>query len=176
MIILGIDPGSRHTGYGVIQVEGRSCRAVEHGVLDLAVLEDHADRLRAIYDGVTQIVQRCLPEVCAVEMPVYGQNPQSMLKLGRAQAAAMLAALNAGITVAQYTPKTIKQSVTGNGNATKEQVRYMICALLDIPDTAPPLRYDASDALSIAICHSHRIHAPRYTDWAAYVQAHPERL
>ncbi len=176
MIILGIDPGSRHTGYGAVKVDGRSCRAVEHGVLDLTEFEDHADRLKAIYDGMTQIIQQCLPDVCAVEMPVYGQNPQSMLKLGRAQAAAMLAALNAGIAVSQYTPKTIKQSVTGNGNATKDQVRFMICALLGFPETDPPLRYDASDALAIAVCHSHRTRSPRYTDWAAYAQAHPERL
>ena len=176
MIILGIDPGSRHTGYGVLQVKERTCQALDHGVLNLTTLEDHADRLKAIYDRVTTIVLRWSPDVCAVEMPVYGQNPQSMLKLGRAQAAAMLAALNRGIAVTQYTPKTIKQSVTGNGNASKEQVRYMISALLGFDESDPPLRHDASDALAIAICHSHRTHAPKYMDWAAYVKAHPERL
>ncbi len=176
MTILGIDPGSLRTGYGIVRMEGRTCRALDYGVWDLSSKSDHADRLKAIYGEVAGLIERRTPEVCAVEMPVYGKNPQSMLKLGRAQAAAMLAALHADIPVAQYTPKTVKQSVTGNGNASKEQVRYMVERLLVFSDAAGALRHDASDALAIALCHSHRSVALRYADWSEFLRANPGRV
>ncbi len=176
MIILGIDPGSLRSGYGVVRVAGSVREVVEYGVLDVGSMPDHANRLKSIYDVVAALVRRCGPDACAVEMPVYGQNPQSMLKLGRAQAAAMLAAINGGVPVSQYTPKTVKKSVTGNGNASKEQVRFMVKSLLVFPDPESVLRHDASDALAIALCHSHRKSAPRYADWGAFLAAHPGRL
>lgn len=176
MIILGIDPGSLRMGYGVVRVEGRTCSAVDYGVWNLASKPDHADRLKAIYENVAALIDERSPQVCAVEMPVYGKNPQSMLKLGRAQAAAMLAALHADIPVAQYTPKTVKQSVTGNGNAAKEQVRYMVERLLVFSAPAKALRHDASDALAIALCHSHRSVPQRYADWSAFLRENPGRV
>ena len=122
---------------------------------------------------------RISPDECAVEMPVYGRNPQSMLKLGRAQAAAMLAVLNRQIPVTQYTPKEVKKSVTGNGNASKEQVGYMVRALLSI-DEERKLNLDASDALATALCHAHRLtHSTRtrgYKDWASFLRANPGRV
>ena len=178
MVILGIDPGSRHTGYGILEVEGNRQALVEFGVLHLDVTDDHELRLKHIYDRLTQVIERCPPDECAIEMPIYGRNPQSMLKLGRAQAAAMLAVLNRQIPVTQYTPKEVKKSVTGNGNASKEQVAYMVRALLSI-DEERTLNLDASDALATALCHAHRLtHNARsrgYKDWASFLRANPGR-
>lgn len=177
MIILGIDPGSRHTGYGVVEVDDGAARALEHGVLHLNARDSHQLRLKHIYDRLTQITERTLPDECAIEMPVYGQNPQSMLKLGRAQAAAMLAVLSRGLPVTEYTPAEVKQAVTGNGNATKEQVRYMVRTLLDLGQDV--LGLDASDALAVGLCHQHRRTQQTTTshkNWASFVQANPGRI
>lgn len=181
MIVLGIDPGSRHTGYGVLDIEGGRERLVEYGVLHLDGHGSHQLRLKQIYDRLTGVVGRCLPDECAVEMPVYGQNPQSMLKLGRAQAAAMLVALNHQIPVTQYTPKEVKKSVTGNGNASKEQVRFMIQHLLEAGtrDDGKPLGLDASDALAVALCHAHRLShgaTQKFKNWESFVRANPGRV
>jgi crossover junction endodeoxyribonuclease RuvC len=179
MIILGIDPGSRHTGYGVLETEDGQQRLVEFGVLHLDVTDDHQLRLKSIYERLIEVIDRCPPDECAIEMPVYGRNPQSMLKLGRAQAAAMLAVLNRQIPVTEYTPKEVKKSVTGNGNASKEQVAFMVRALLAI-DERDKVGLDASDALATALCHTHRLsHSTRargYTDWAAFLRANPDRI
>jgi crossover junction endodeoxyribonuclease RuvC len=177
MIILGIDPGSRHTGYGVVEHEGGRQQIVEYGVLHLDVTDDHEVRLKRIYDRLTQVVDRCLPDECAIEMPIYGRNPQSMLKLGRAQAAAMLAVLNRQIPVTQYTPKEVKKSVTGNGNAAKEQVWFMIRNLLALEEDKG---LDASDALAVALCHAHRqargAATNTFKDWSAFLRANPDRI
>lgn len=179
MVVLGVDPGSRHTGYGVIQVAGSKETILEYGVLNLDLHQSHQWRLKRIYDRLTKIIERCLPDECAIEMPVYGKNAQSMLKLGRAQASAMLAALNRGIPVTEYTPKEVKKSVTGNGNASKEQVWYMVRAILSIEDTDPKMGLDASDAIAIALCHAHRrtqgITTP-HKNWSSFVKANPDRI
>lgn len=176
MIILGVDPGSRHTGFGVIAVEGRKIIALEYGVLDLSMQDSHPKRLKVIYDRILGIIERQLPDECAIEMPVYGRNAQSMLKLGRAQAAAMLAAMNREVPVTQYTPKEIKKSVTGNGNAAKAQVWYMVKALLELEEDKG---LDASDALAIALCHAHRytqVATQRYKNWGSFVDANAHRI
>ncbi|GIV59962.1 crossover junction endodeoxyribonuclease RuvC [Rhodocaloribacter litoris] len=184
MIVLGVDPGSRVTGYGVIEVEDGRERLVEYGVIRLTggahERDDHQLRLRHLYDRLTQVIERCLPDACAVEMPVYGRNPQSMLKLGRAQAAIMLAALNREVPVVEYPPAEVKKSVTGQGNATKEQVWYMVRAILALDEAAPRETLDASDALAVALCHAGRLgrgtSRQPYKDWAGFVRAHPDRI
>lgn len=179
MLVLGIDPGSRISGYGLIEVDGGRSSLVDFGVIDVSAEDEHNLRLKRIYEHVSAIIERYSPETCALEMPVYGKNPQSMLKLGRAQAAAMLAALNAGLAVSQYTPKEVKKSVTGNGNAAKEQVWFMVRAMLKIGDDHPALRLDASDALAVGLCHAHRnAHgAPtRYSGWDSFLKANPGRV
>ncbi len=179
MIVLGIDPGSRFTGYGVVEVVGGKERLIEYGALRLSLQDHHHLRLKLIYERVTGVIARCLPDACAVEMPVYGRNAQSMLKLGRAQAAAMLAALTREVPVAEYTPKEVKKAVTGNGNATKEQMWYMIRAILSIEEAAPRDAMDASDALAVALCHAHRFQqgsTPAFTDWAGFLRANPDRI
>lgn len=179
MVILGIDPGSRHTGYGVIRAEGSKETILEYGVLHLDVQQSHQWRLKRVYDRLSKLIERHLPDECAIEMPVYGKNAQSMLKLGRAQASAMLAALNRGIPVTEYTPKEVKKSVTGNGNASKEQVWYMVRAILSINDPDEAMSLDASDAIAIALCHAHRrskgITTP-HKNWASFVKANPDRI
>lgn len=179
MIILGIDPGSQVTGYGVIEADGRRRRLLEFGVVNARDKNDANLRLLEIHGRIGDLIERHLPDECAVEMPVYGNNPQSMLKLGRAQAAAILAALNRQLPVVQYTPKEVKKSVTGNGAATKEQVRYMVCTLLSMEvDTAMGL--DSSDALAIGLCHAHRRGGPRSggatKTWESFVRENPDRV
>jgi len=181
MIILGIDPGSRFTGYGIIRCSGNSSALLDYGVIRTLDKPDQGGRLKAIYDGVDRLIRKHAPDECALEMPVYGKNPQSMLKLGRAQAAAMLAAMNHGLTVTEYTPKEIKKSVTGNGNAAKEQVRFMVRTVLSLPADHPVLQLDASDALAISICHSHRAShgstsEESYRGWEAFINANPGRV
>ena len=180
MIILGIDPGSRFTGYGVVEVaRGKPERLIEYGALKLDTQDDHHLRLKHIYERITGVIERCLPDACAVEMPVYGRNPQSMLKLGRAQAAAMLAALNRGIPVTEYTPKEVKKAVTGVGQASKEQVAFMVRTLLGIEADAPKVTLDASDALAVAVCHAHRLAhgaARQHKNWADFVRSNPDRI
>ena len=176
MIILGIDPGSQQTGYGIVDTDHR-VRA--YGVL--AVAGDHALRIQSIYREVTRLIGQHKPNVCAIEMPVYGNNPQAMLKLGRAQAAAMLAALNHRISVVQYTPKMVKRAVTGNGNASKQQVTYMVKSLLEFGRLGTELTHDASDALAVALCHSHReadgiTGVKVHRDWASFLKSNPDRI
>ncbi len=179
MIILGIDPGSRFTGFGVLDVEQERQTVIEFGVIRVGARSDQHLRLKNIYDRLSEVIDRCVPDQCAIEMPVYGQNPQSMLKLGRAQAAAMLAALNRQIPVAQYTPKEVKKSVTGNGNASKQQVWYMVRSILEITSEDGDMGLDASDALAVGLCHSHRDvprDAGRYGNWASFVRDNPGRI
>lgn len=178
MIVLGIDPGSRHTGYGVLEVNGTRERVVEYGVLHLDKEDSHQLRLKCVYDRITEVLRRVAPDECAIEMPIYGQNPQSMLKLGRAQAAAMVAVLNREIPVTEYTPKEVKKSVTGRGNASKQQVWYMVRAILKVGDDAEEMLLDASDALAVGLCHAHRLAhgaSGKHKSWESFVRANPGR-
>jgi crossover junction endodeoxyribonuclease RuvC len=189
MVILGVDPGSRAAGYALVQVgkERDRERVLDAGTLRFDGSTPHALRLREIYCRLSEIVEDAPPDEGAVEMPVYGKNPQSMLKLGRAQAAAMLVLLNRDLPVSEYTPKEVKKSVTGGGNAGKHQVQQMVCSMLDLD--AADLSYDASDALAVALCHRHRHGSSspaaggagassggHHDDWAAFAEAHPDRI
>lgn len=180
MIVLGVDPGSRFTGYGVVEVDGHRSTVLDYGVFALDGRGDHHLRLREIYDKVTDVIERFAPDECAVEMPIYGKNAQSMLKLGRAQAAAILAALNRDIPVMQYTPKEVKKSVTGNGAASKQQVWYMVRSILAITDESSAMGLDASDALAVVLCHAHRGAMPHRSKsgggWESFVRDNPGRI
>lgn len=175
MIVLGIDPGSRVTGYGVIEVGNGIHRVRDYGIVKPNG-KGHALRLAQIHAGILRVLERTPPDVCAIEMPVYARNAQSMLKLGRAQAAAMLAVLNRQIPVVEYTPKSVKKSVTGNGNATKSQVWYMVKKLLEIEEDRG---LDAADALAVGLCHAHRIELADKggsRSWASFVRDNPGRV
>lgn len=176
MIVLGIDPGTRHTGYGVVEIAGRKETALDYGTVDLSPDLDHTLRLQRIYEAVLAVIEAHRPDECAVEMPVYGQDAQAMLKLGRAQAAAMLAAAHRQIPVTQYTPKEVKKAVVGNGNAAKEQVWYMVAAQLGLTESRG---LDASDALAVALCHAHRVEqgpTGKFKDWKSFVESNPGRV
>lgn len=155
--VLGIDPGSRRTGYAVLVQRGNRYEALTLGVIKAEKLEDHADRLQFIYDEIEALIQRYEPDFCAIETPVYGKDPLAMLKLGRAQAACMLAMVRRNLPVTEYYPKAIKKSITGNGSASKEQVAYMLQRLLGLSASeAEKFSNDATDALAIAWCHAMR--------------------
>jgi len=177
VIVLGIDPGSVRTGFGVIE-----WRSDQVGVvLDRGIVRPsgaHVEKLGQIYDGITRVIEKYRPALgtCAIEMPVYAKNAQAMLKLGRAQAAAMLAAHNQGLVVHQYTPKSIKLSVTGNGAAGKEQVAYMVRSLLGMREDVCTM--DGSDALAVALCHCHHQLQPHqeHGDWSTFARENPGRI
>ncbi len=186
-IILGLDPGSRKTGYALLKRTGNSFESIEFGVIKSHNLDEHADRLKRIYDEVTELIKRFTPDQCAVETPVYGKDPLAMLKLGRAQAACIMAIVNSGLEVTEYYPKAVKKSITGNGNAAKEQVAYMLSKLLNA--NLDNISDDATDALAVAWCHamrgdslteSHRNPLKRTgrgrTAWGDFVADNPERI
>ncbi|MFA5668816.1 MAG: crossover junction endodeoxyribonuclease RuvC [Balneolaceae bacterium] len=186
-IILGIDPGSRFTGYAVLTEEKGSLVALRCDVLKMAHMDDHSDRLKYIFDQLCGIIKSIKPTSCAIETPIYGVDPQAMLKLGRAQAAAILASKECGIPVIEYYPKVVKKAITGNGNASKEQVAFMLHKMVRLPDEK--LKDDATDALAVAWCHYMKSKslfggsAPKKThqnnkksDWASFVADNPDRV
>jgi crossover junction endodeoxyribonuclease RuvC len=152
MRILGIDPGSRTTGYGMVDSQGNRLRHIDNGIVTTNPQDPLAQRLKAIYDGVTRIIALHQPEVVAVEQIFLARNPQSALILGHARGTAMLAAVNAGLAVHEYTALQVKSAVVGYGRAGKPQVQQMVKALLNLPEIA---QEDAADALGVAICHAH---------------------
>ena len=150
-IILGIDPGTTVMGFGVIRAEGPRIMLVEAGCIRFATGDDHTLKLQAIHRHTTELIERHLPDDLAIEAQFFGKNVQSMLKLGRAQGVAIAAAIQREVTVREYAPTRIKQSITGHGGATKEQVAAMLLSILGVPEL--PASTDATDALAVAVCH-----------------------
>jgi crossover junction endodeoxyribonuclease RuvC len=150
-IILGLDPGTNVMGYGLISVRQPKLHLIQYGVIHLSKYEGHELRLAKIFDRVLSLVDEYNPDEVALEAPFFGKNVQSMLKLGRAQGVAMAAALFREVPIIEYAPKKVKQSVTGNGNASKEQVAQMLMTLFTIKEM--PKLLDATDALAVAVCH-----------------------
>lgn len=157
-IILGVDPGTTRLGYGIIKVKGQQIELLSLGVIMLHKLPDHPSKLKRILERLTQLVDEYLPDEMAVEAPFFGKNVQSMLKLGRAQGVAMAAALQRGIPVEEYSPRKIKQSITGNGSSSKEQVASVLESTLKCK---LDVKYDdATDGLAAAICHHYQGSSP----------------
>ncbi|MDO6428448.1 crossover junction endodeoxyribonuclease RuvC [Thalassotalea sp. 1_MG-2023] len=152
-IILGIDPGSRFTGYGVIEQQGRSITYLGSGCIKaIAAGDDLGDRLQTIYAGVSEIIIQFQPTMFAIEQVFMAKNPDSALKLGQARGAAIVAATSAELKIAEYSARQIKQSVVGTGGADKTQVQHMVKSILKLPATP---QADAADALAVALCHAH---------------------
>ena len=177
-IILGIDPGTIVMGYGIIHVENNVLKTLGIGVLKLEKYDDHALRLQKIFARTLGIIEEFKPDELAIEAPFFGKNVQSMLKLGRAQGVAIAAALSKNIPVTEYSPKKIKMSITGNGNASKEQVAAMLQQILGIKNEQGYL--DATDALGAALCHHYQNKKPgeakkSYTGWKAFLTDNPGR-
>lgn len=150
-IILGIDPGTLIMGFGIIKVRPSGITLIIMDVLKLSPKKDAYERLQAIHQKVSELLSKYSPNEFAIEAPFFGKNVQSMLKLGRAQGVAIAAAMQAGIPVTEYSPRKVKQSVTGNGNADKLQVLKMLQRLMTFEED--PKYYDATDALAVAVCH-----------------------
>lgn len=175
-IILGLDPGTNVMGYGIILVKSSTLKLLQFGVIHLSKYETHELKLKKIFDRVLSILDEFNPDEVALEAPFYGKNVQSMLKLGRAQGVAMSAALFRQIPIVEYAPKKVKQSVTGNGNASKEQVAKMLIMLFKIKE-APKLM-DATDALAVAVCHHYQNGAEKNKKktWESFVKDNPKRM
>jgi len=175
-IILGLDPGTNVMGYGLIRTNGNIINLLQYGVIHLKKYEGYELKLKKIFERVLGIIDEFNPDEVALEAPFYGKNIQSMLKLGRAQGVAMAAALFRDIPITEYAPKKVKQSVTGNGNASKEQVSKMLMQLLKIKE-APKL-LDATDALGVALCHHYQDGkvASKSKSWQAFISENPGRV
>ncbi len=158
LTIMGIDPGTNFMGYGVIKIEGGVAKMLTYGTIKLDTTSDPYEKLKAIFVQVGVIIEEYRPDEIALEAPFYGVNPQSMLKLGRAQGVAMAAGLSRGIDVFEYAPTAVKQAITGQGQASKEQVAQMVCRVLGMKENIEKL--DATDAVAVAMCHFYRANSP----------------
>lgn len=185
--ILGIDPGTLVMGYGIITIDGKKISLTEMGVLHLSKHKDHGKRLHFIFEKVSALVQIHQPAAVALEAPFFGKNVQSMLKLGRAQGVAIAAAMAHGSPTIEYAPRKVKQSVTGNGNASKEQVVKMLESILGFKNDGKFL--DATDALAVALCHHYEdtgLPRTRKTPpgtskkssdtWARFIEENPHKI
>ncbi len=180
-IILGIDPGTVIMGYSVIRCVGRKISIETMGALRMSWSQDVFERLHVIYQTIDDTIRTFNPGDFAIEAPFYGKNVQSMLKLGRAQGVAIACALQHGLQVTEYSPKKVKQAITGNGNAGKEQVWAMLQKLTGISEK--PGGFDASDALGVAVCHYYQAHSAlgqlnkgKASDWEAFIRKNPGRV
>jgi crossover junction endodeoxyribonuclease RuvC len=177
-IILGIDPGTSITGYGVIKTVGTIPELITIGSIDLSKYDDHYLKLKHIFERTTGIIDEYHPDELAIEAPFYGKNVQSMLKLGRAQGAAIAAALNRSLPIFEYAPRKIKMSITGQGAASKEQVAAMLMNILKF--SLNDIKLDATDGLAAALCHFYQTNNPvqekGYNSWKDFMNKNPKRV
>ena len=177
-IILGIDPGTVIMGYGLIQQKGNKIELITMGILRLNKISDHHSRLKKIFDRTLALIDEYKPDELAIEAPFYGKDVQAMLKLGRAQGVAISAALTRTIPIFEYAPRKIKQSITGRGNASKEQVAAMLENLLRFEET--PKYLDATDGLAAAVCHYFQKipqgKGKSYSGWKSFIKDNPDRI
>ena len=177
-IILGIDPGTTIMGFGLIKVVEKKMHFLQLNELQLKKYEDHYLKLKLIFERTIELIDTYKPDHIAIEAPFFGKNVQSMLKLGRAQGVAMAAGLSREIPITEYSPKKIKMAITGNGNASKEQVAKMLQSLLNLKEL--PKNLDSTDGLAAAVCHfynSGRVQISKsYTGWSAFVKQNEGRV
>ena len=184
-IILGVDPGTLVMGYSIIRVQQHTIQVMQIDVLKLSSKQDNYERLQLIHQKIIDLLKQHSPDECAIEAPFFGKNVQSMLKLGRAQGVAIAAAMTSGVPVTEYSPKKVKQSITGNGNAGKEQIFKMLQNIVTLPDK--PQYFDATDALAVAVCHhfQDKIAIPASTKpaarkrkegWETFLKTHAHRV
>lgn len=177
-IILGIDPGTTIMGFGLIRVVGKQMEFMQIDELILKKYSDPYTKLKLIFERTIHLIDTYHPDEIAIEAPFFGKNVQSMLKLGRAQGVAMAAGLSRQVTITEYSPKKIKMAITGNGNASKEQVAKMLQSLLKMKQL--PKNLDATDGLAAAVCHFYNAGKPQadksYSGWASFVRNNEKRL
>jgi crossover junction endodeoxyribonuclease RuvC len=179
-IILGVDPGTQVLGFALLKVTGNQTQVLLMDVLKLTKYKDIYERLEKIHTKIAELIKLYRPTTFAIEAPFFGKNVQSMLKLGRAQGVAIAAAMQGGLLVTEYSPKKVKQSVTGNGNADKDQVWKMLQRVLSIEEK--PQYFDATDALAVALCHHYQSSSAVFSNgkatkgWDDFIAKNPERL
>lgn len=176
MIILGVDPGTNYTGFGIIKQNSNSFKRIANGLIKLPPSKEIPLRLGIIYEKLNDAIRTYKPDEFAIETAFYGKNVQSALKIGYARGVAMLAAVHNDLPVSEYSPREVKKSVVGTGAASKEQISYMIKVILNIKEVK--MRYDESDALAVALCHAFRNKIPlkKSTNWKAFIEAFPDRV
>lgn len=177
-IILGIDPGTTIMGFGLISVVNKNMKFIQLNELHLKKYDDHYVKLKLIFERTIELIDNFHPDEIAIEAPFFGKNVQSMLKLGRAQGVAMAAGLSRQIPITEYSPKKIKMAITGNGNASKEQVAKMLQNTLQLKEL--PKNLDATDGLAAAVCHFYNAgkitSGKSYTGWSAFVKQNPKKV
>ncbi len=177
--ILGVDPGTNVLGYALIEIKANQIVLLDYGVIHLQKLAEQQYKLKKIFEELQNLIKKYHPGEMAIEAPFFGKNVQSMLKLGRAQGVAIAAAITKDVDITEYSPKKIKQSITGNGNAAKEQVAAMLSTILKISLDEKYL--DATDALATALCHYYQTtnafggNGKKYSGWDAFLKSNPER-
>ncbi|MBO3115622.1 crossover junction endodeoxyribonuclease RuvC [Winogradskyella sp. DF17] len=177
-IILGIDPGTTIMGFGLIRVVGKKAHFMQLNELQLKKYNDHYIKLKLIFERTVELIDTYHPDEIAIEAPFFGKNVQSMLKLGRAQGVAMAAGLSREVPITEYSPKKIKMAITGNGNASKEQVAKMLQSLLQLKEL--PKNLDSTDGLAAAVCHFYnqgKVSIGKgYTGWSAFVKQNQNKI
>jgi crossover junction endodeoxyribonuclease RuvC len=178
-IILGVDPGTRFMGWGIVRKTGKKLEVMDMGVLKLKSVVNPWQKLETIYNEISTILMKYTPDEMAIEGPFYGEDAQAMLKLGRAQGAAIIAAIKRSVPVFEYQPLRIKQAVTGNGRSSKEQVAGMVMALLKLKEM--PEKLDITDALAVAICHANQdgktvSKGKKGNSWDQFLKENPGRI
>jgi crossover junction endodeoxyribonuclease RuvC len=178
MVILGIDPGTTIMGYGVISINRNQPALLLLGSLDQRKIKDHYEKIAKIFDRTLQLIEEFKPAALAIEAPFYGNNVQSMLKLGRAQGAAISAALFKSVPIFEYAPRKIKQSITGHGDASKEQIANFLQYILKVE--LKPETLDATDGLAAAMCHFYQLNNPvkkgTSGNWEDFIRKNPDRV
>lgn len=184
--ILGIDPGTNILGFSVIEIQGKSIKLIEMSVLKLGKIDDMSKRMKVLFDTISNVIDKYQPEILSIEAPFFGKNVQSMLKLGRAQGLCIAAALSKDIPFYEYSPRKIKQSITGNGASSKEQVALMLQRIIEFETM--PKDLDATDALAAAVCHSYqkellidtgdnkKTKTKKSSSWSSFVINNPEKI
>jgi crossover junction endodeoxyribonuclease RuvC len=178
-IILGIDPGTNIMGYGILEAWPRTPVMVALGVINMQKMEDHYEKMKMIFNRTVGLIDEFHPDIIAIEAPFYGKNVQSMLKLGRAQGVAISAALHRNLPIFEYAPRRIKQAITGQGNASKEQVAGMLKSYLGIIEM--PENLDATDGLAAAVCHYFQMSVEKTPasgakSWKEFINKNPKRV
>lgn len=176
MIILGVDPGTIFTGFGIIKQNKSAFTRVTSGIIKLPAGKDLPQRLEIIYNELDRLIKTYKPDEFAIETAFYGKNVQSAMKIGYARGVSILAAVHNGVPTNEYSPREVKKSVVGTGAASKEQVCFMIKTLLELKSA--DMQFDESDALAVALCHSFRLRTPikKSKDWKSFIEAFPERV
>ncbi|MEE1253012.1 MAG: crossover junction endodeoxyribonuclease RuvC [Bacteroidales bacterium] len=185
-VILGIDPGTNVLGYSIIEQRGKQSQLLKMDVLVLGTKDDLSTKMKKLFDQITEIIDIFKPDILAIEAPFFGKNVQSMLKLGRAQGICIAAAFSRSIPFVEYSPRKVKQSITGNGAASKEQVANMLQRMFNFESI--PSHLDATDALAVAVCHSYQKEdllvsnssvkktSSKKSSWASFVSQNPDRI